>query len=85
MHPAVGARKQLAEWVRAQGIKDKGVQTLHGLRHTFLTRATRARIDPRIRDEIVGHVPRTVADQYEHPSIEDMAEALQRFPPYEVE
>jgi integrase len=84
-HPAVGARKQLAEWVRGRGITDAGVQPLHGWRHTFLTRATRARIDPRIRDEIVGHVPRTVADQYEHPSVEDMAEALKRFPRYEVE
>jgi integrase len=83
-HPAVRAREKLAEWVRGQGIKDKGVQPLHGLRHTFLTRATRARIDPRIRDEIVGHVPRTVADQYEHPSIEDMAVALKHFPRYEV-
>jgi integrase len=84
-HPAVRAREKLAEWVRGQGIKDKGVQPLHGLRHTFLTRATRARIDPRIRDEIVGHVPRTVADAYEHPTVEDMAVALKDFPRYEVE
>ena len=84
-HPAVRAREKLAEWVRGQGIKDKGVQPLHGLRHTFLTRATRARIDPRIRDEIVGHAPRTVADRYEHPSPEAMAAAMCKFPRYEVE
>jgi integrase len=83
--PAVTVSVQLGSWVRGLGISDPDVQPNHGWRHTFLTRATRARIDPRIRDEIVGHVPRTVADQYEHPSIEDMAEALKRFPRYEPE
>jgi hypothetical protein len=38
-----------------------------------------------IRDAICGHSPRTVADIYETPNLEDMAEALKRFPRYELE
>jgi integrase len=83
--PADRMREMLGRWVRRDlGVNDQGVQPLHGWRHTFLTRATRARIDPRMRDEIVGHVPRTVADQYEHPIVEDMAEALKDFPRYQI-
>jgi integrase len=84
-HPASRAAARLAAWVRQLGVNDPGVQPNHGWRHTFLTQATRAGIDQRIRDEIVGHAPRTVADRYEHPTIEDMAVALKCFPRYEVE
>src|SRR5258708_11150686 len=61
------------------------VKPNHGWRHTFKSRAIRARIDARVRDAIVGHAPRTVADAYEHPTVADMAEALKRFPRYVVE
>jgi hypothetical protein len=30
------------------------------------------------------HSPRTVADQYETPTLGDMAEALKKFPRYEI-
>jgi integrase len=83
--PAVKARERLAEWVRGLGVTDPGIQPNHAWRHTFRTRASRAGIEKRIRDEICGHAPGTVADKYEHPTVEDMAVALKRFPRYEVE
>jgi integrase len=84
-HPAVNVREQLSKWIRGKlKITDRGVQPLHGWRHTFKTRAMRAKIEERIRDEICGQVARGVAGQYEHPMIEDMAEALKQFPRYEV-
>jgi integrase len=83
--PAVKARERLAEWVRGLGVTDPGIQPNHAWRHTFRTRASRAGIEKRIRDEICGHAPGTVADKYEHPTIEDMTVALKRFPRYEVE
>jgi hypothetical protein len=39
---------------------------------------------PRIRDAICGHSPRSVADEYEMPSLGDMAEALKKFPRYDI-
>jgi integrase len=83
-HPAVRARERLAEWVRKLGVTDPDIQPNHGWRHTFRTRASRAGIEKRIRDEVCGHAPETVADTYEHPSVEDMAEAIKRFPRYTV-
>jgi len=83
--PAVTAREQLGKWVRGLGITDPDIQPNHGWRHTFRTRASRAGIDKRIRDEICGHAPGSVGDGYEHPTVEDMADALKRFPRYAVE
>jgi integrase len=83
--PAVKARERLAEWVRCLGVDDRGVSPNHGWRHTFKSQASRAGIDSRVRDAIVGHSPRTVADAYEHPTVADMATALQRFPRYDVQ
>jgi integrase len=83
-HPAVNVREQLGKWIRRLGITDPGVQPNHGWRHTFRTRASRAGIEKRIRDEICGHAPGSVGDGYEHPTVEDMAVALKHFPRYEV-
>jgi integrase len=77
-------RNRLAEWVRKLGITDKEIRPNHAWRHTFRTSASRAGVEKRIRDEICGHAPGTVADGYEHPTVEDMAVALKRFPRYEV-
>jgi integrase len=82
--PAVRAGERLAEWVRGLGVGDQDVQPNHGWRHTFLTLAARVGIEQRMRDEISGHAPRGVADEYEHPTVDDMAEALKRFPRYAV-
>jgi integrase len=78
------AANKLAKWVRGLGITDPGISPNHAWRHTFKTRARRAGIDQGIRDAICGHSSRSVAQDYEHVSIDDMAEALKRFPRYTV-
>jgi integrase len=82
--PAVKARERLAGWVRELGVTDPGIQPNHAWRHTFKRRAARAGIEPRIRDGICGHTPRTVAEAYELPTVEDMAVALPKFPRWKV-
>jgi len=82
--PAVKARERLAEWVRELGVTDPGIQPNHAWRHSFKRRAARAGIEPRIRDGICGHAPRTVAEAYELPTVEDMAVAIQKFPRWKV-
>jgi integrase len=81
---SVKTRERLAAWVRQIGITDKAVRPNHAWRHTFKGRAARAEIEPGMRDAICGHRPRTVADEYETPTVEDMAVALARFPRYEI-
>ena len=80
----VQARQRLADWVRGLGVTDKELSPNHAWRHTFKQRAARAGIEPRTRDAICGHSPRTDADEYETPLLNDMAEALKKFPRYEV-
>lgn len=82
---SVKTRERLADWVRNDvGVADKAIRPNHAWRHTFKRRAARAGIFAGIRDAICGHSPRTVADIYETPTLEDMAEALKKFPRYEV-
>ena len=78
------AANKLGRWVRGLGITDPGVSPNHAWRHTFKTLARRAGIDQGIRDAICGHSSRSVAQDYEHVSVEDMAEAIKRFPRYTV-
>jgi integrase len=79
-----GVANKLSKWVRSLGITDPGVSPNHGWRHMFKTRARRAGIDQGIRDAICGHSSRSVAQDYEHVDVEDMAEAIKRFPRYMV-
>ena len=78
------ARQRLADWVRSLGVTDTELSPNHAWRHTFKQRAARAGIEARTRDAICGHSPRSVADEYEMPSLGDMAEALKKFPRYEI-
>jgi integrase len=78
------ARDKLAEWVRALGVTHPDISPNHAWRHTFKRRASRAGIERGIRDAICGHSPRDVADEYETPTLEDMARALTGFPRYEL-
>lgn len=82
---SVKTRERLAHWVREIGVTDRVIRPNHAWRHTFKRRATRAKIERGVRDAICGHSPRTVADIYETPTLEDMAEALKRFPRYELD
>jgi integrase len=78
--PAIKARERLAEWVRDLGVTDPEIQPNHAWRHTFKTMAARAGIEEYMRDAICGHSAKDVASSYIHPTPEDMAAALQRFP-----
>jgi integrase len=82
---SVQLRQRLAKWVRSLGVGGNGLSPLHGWRHTFKTRAARAGIEASVRDAICGHSPRTVADEYETPSLEDMAAAMKKFHRYDLE
>jgi integrase len=79
---SVKTLNRLGEWVRKLGVIDNAIRPNHAWRHTFKRWAARAGIDAGIRDAICGHSPRTVADKYETPTLEDMAEALRKFPRY---
>jgi integrase len=78
------AANKLGRWVRGLGIADPGISPNHAWRHMFKTRARRAGIDQGIRDAICGHSSRSVAQDYEHVTVEDMAKALRRFRRYTV-
>jgi len=82
--PAVKARERLAAWVREQGVDDPGISPNHAWRHLFKTVARRAGIEAGIRDAICGHAPRPTVESYEHVTVEDMAEALSKFPRYSI-
>jgi integrase len=66
------------------GITDKEVGPTHGWRHTFKQRVDRHGISERVSDAITGHVPLTTGRKYGAPTLADMAEALKRFPRYEI-
>jgi integrase len=82
--PAVIMRNVLGRWIRKIGIKDKEVQPNHGWRHTFKQIADRYGISDRASDAITGHAPPTEGRKYGKPTLEDMANALRKFPRYKV-
>ena len=83
-HPAVVVRRRLADWVRTLGLADEELSPMHAWRHTFKARADRADISERMSDYITGHAHRTVGAKYGAPTVEAMAEALKKFPRYEI-
>jgi integrase len=78
------ARDELGRWIRSIGIADPKVRPNHAWRHTFKARAARAKIEKRIRDAICGPAVKNVGDEYETPTVEDLADAMRSFPRYEV-
>nr|WP_049961972.1 hypothetical protein [Methylobacterium sp. B34] len=82
--PWVKQRDKLAVWVRGLGVTDPNISPNHAWRHTFKRRAARAKIERRIRFAFCGHATDDVGDDYETPTVEDMAEELKAFPRYEV-
>jgi hypothetical protein len=81
---AVQARERLAKWVREIGVNDPEVQPNHAWRDTFKQIAERSGISERIHDAITDHAPTTAGRTYGRPTAADMAEALKRFPRYEL-
>jgi integrase len=83
--PAVRTRASLGDWVRDLGVTDREVSPTHGWRHTFKQIAERVGITEKIHDAITGHAPPTEGRKYGAPTVEDMAEALKKFPRYKLD
>ena len=84
-HPAEIRAQQLAIWVReAAGLKDRDVAPHHGWRHSWKTIALGAGIEERIRDAITGQKVASVGRKYEAPPVSMLAEAMARFPRYNL-
>jgi integrase len=81
---AVQVRERLAKWVRDIGVNDPEVQPNHAWRDTFKQIAERNGISERYHDAITDHAPTTAGRTYGKATIEDMAQALKKFPRYEV-
>jgi integrase len=81
--PLQGLKNRLAEFAR-EVISDVNVAPNHGWRHAFKTRAINVGIDPRIRDAIQGHSPRTEGEDYGDVTIEAQAAAIAKMPRYAV-
>jgi integrase len=82
--PAVVVRQKVAAWVRGLGIADDELSPTHAWRHTFKQIADRAGISERTSDHITGHSHRTEGARYGAPTLEGMAEALGKFPRYDL-
>jgi integrase len=81
--PAVKARENLGEWVRSLGVTDPELSPSHAWRHTFLSKARQAGIEPALRFGITGHATKSEGEAYGQPEPEELAEALKKFPRYE--
>jgi integrase len=84
LSPSVKTRRRLSTWVRELGITDPEVGPTHGWRHTFKQIAERVGITEKLHDAITGHAAPTEGRKYGAPTVEDMAEALKKFPRYIV-
>jgi hypothetical protein len=82
--PSIKTRGRLGDWVRGLGIADPEVGPTHGWRHTFKQISERVGITEKMSDAITGHAAATVGRSYGAPTVEDMAEALKKFPRYVV-
>jgi integrase len=81
--PAVKIRGRLGHWVRNDlKISDPEVGPTHGWRHTFKQVAEREGITEKVSDAVTGHAPPTEGRKYGVPTVEDMANALKKFPRY---
>jgi integrase len=83
--PYAQARQRLADWVRGLGISDEEVSPNHGWRHTFKQIADDAGISERTSNYITGHAQANEGGKYGAPMVKHMADALKKFPRYELE
>lgn len=80
--PSIKTRARLGTWVRELGITDLEVGPTHGWRHTFQQIADRVGIPEKMSDAITGHAPASTGRKYGAATVEDMAEAIKKFPRY---
>ena len=83
--PAETPAGRLSEWLRKTELAPIGVQPNHGWRHRFKTQAIDLGINPRVYDAIQGHAGKTASDGYGTVSLKAKAEAIDRFPRYDLE
>lgn len=76
-------RERLGEWVRSLGVTDPELSPSHAWRHTFLSKARQAGIEPALRFGITGHATKSEGEAYGQPEPEELAEALKKFPRYD--
>jgi integrase len=80
----IKAREHLAAWVRGLGVTDPEVQPNHAWRHTFKQIGHRHGVQEHVLDAIVGHAPISVGRGYGEPTLRDKADALKKFPRYDL-
>jgi integrase len=83
--PYVLVRQKLAAWVRKAGVTDRGISPNHAWRHTFKRKARRAGIEESLRDAICGHADGRAKAVYETPTMDELVDAIAKFPRYEIE
>jgi integrase len=82
---AATTRAHLSDWVREIGVTDSELKPTHAWRETFKQIADRVGIIEKVHDEITGHAQKTIGRGYGRPTVEDMAEALKKFPRYSLD
>jgi integrase len=83
-HKKVG--EKLCKWIRSDevGVSDIRIQPNHGWRHTFKTKARRARMDVGARDYMQGHAPATEGEHYGEHSADVLAAEIAKLPRFEI-
>jgi integrase len=78
------ARAHLSDWVQEIGVTDAELKPTHAWRETFRQIADRGIIE-KVHDEITGHAQKTIGRGYGRSTIEGLAEALKKFPRYNLD
>jgi hypothetical protein len=68
--------------VRELGVNDKELQPNHAWRHTFKQIADHVGISERMSNYITGNSQKNVGAKYGAPTLDQMAEAMKKFPRY---
>ncbi|MCK1729686.1 hypothetical protein [Bradyrhizobium sp. 142] len=79
------ARAHLGTWVRSLGVDDRDIGPNHAWRHLFKRIGDEVGMREKMNDAITGHTQATEGRKYGAPSVQAMAEALNKFPLYSVE
>jgi integrase len=66
------------------GVSDPNISPNHAWRHTWKQIADRVGISERMSDYITGHAHKSVGAGYGAPTLDDMANALKKFPRYKL-
>ncbi|ANY78915.1 hypothetical protein BB934_12410 [Microvirga ossetica] len=81
--PMQGVKNRISEFVR-EVVSDPNVTPNHAWRHRFKLVGLEAGVGERVLDAICGHAPRTVGATYGGVTIRAKADAIAKFPRYEV-